>query len=92
MPNDSRIGEYYYWRIIMENTETKLEGLLKNLQEKSDKIEDLNRRINEEARVWAEERADRKRLGLVGDAEIIHYNEWMDKAGMPHLKVKMPNE
>lgn len=76
----------------MENTETKLEGLLKNLQEKSDKIEDLNRRINEEARVWAEERADRKRLGLVGNAEIIHYNEWMDKAGMPHLKVKMPNE
>lgn len=79
----------------MENTETKLEQLKrlhKKLQEKSDKIENLNRRIKEESRVWAEERADRKRLGLVGDAEIIHYNEWMDKAGMPHLKVKMPNE
>ena len=49
--------------------------------------DNLNREMNEEERVWAEELADRKRLGLVGNAAIIHYNEWMDRHGMEHLKV-----
>lgn len=26
--------------------------------------------------------------GITGDAAVKHYNEWMDKAGMSHLKTK----
>lgn len=26
--------------------------------------------------------------GITGDAAVQHYNEWMDKAGMSHLKTK----
>ena len=27
------------------------------------------------------------RQGLTGDAAVKHYNEWMDRHGMSHLKV-----
>lgn len=64
----------------MDNSLKKLESIEKSLDV-------LNRQMNEEEKVWAEELADRKRLGLVGNAAIIHYNEWMDKHGMGHLKV-----
>ena len=37
--------------------------------------------------LWAEELADRKRQGLTGDAAVKHYNDWMDRHGMSHLKV-----
>lgn len=57
------------------------------LQEISNSLENLNRQMNEEENVWAEELADRQRLGLNGDAAIKHYNEWMDRHGMEHLKV-----
>lgn len=60
---------------------------LKKLQGISDALDDLNRELNDEEKVWAEELADRKRLGLEGRAAIAHYNEWMDKHGMGHLKV-----
>lgn len=64
-----------------------MDDSLKKLQEISDSLDDLNRQMNEEEKVWSEELADRQRLGLVGNAAIIHYNEWMDKHGMGHLKV-----
>lgn len=64
----------------MDNSLKKLENIEKSLDV-------LNRQMNEEDKVWAEELADRKSLGLVGNAAIIHYNEWMDKHGMGHLKV-----
>ena len=60
---------------------------LKKLQDISDSLGSLNRQMNEEEKVWAEELADRKRLGLEGNAAIEHYNEWMDRHGMEHLKV-----
>ena len=63
----------------------------KKLQDISDSLDNLNRLMNEEGRVWAEELADRKRLGLEGNAAITHYNEWMDKHGMGHLKVNLPS-
>ena len=63
---------------------------LKKLQEISDSLDSLNRELNEEERVWAEELAERRRLGLEGDVAIVHYNEWMDKNGMGHLKVPDP--
>ena len=64
-----------------------MDDSLKKLQEISDSLDDLNRQMNEEEKVWAEELADRQCLGLKGDAAIMHYNEWMDRHGMGHLKV-----
>ena len=60
---------------------------LKKLQDISDSLDSLNRELNEEEKVWSEELADRQRLGLEGNAAIEHYNEWMDRYGMGHLKV-----
>ena len=67
-----------------------MDDALKKLQEISDNLDSLNREPNEEERVWAEELAERRRLGLEGDAAIVHYNEWMDNNGMGHLKVPDP--
>ena len=64
-----------------------MDDALKKLQEISDNLDSLNRELNEEEHVWAEELADRQRLGLAGDAAIKHYNDWMDRHGMGHLKV-----
>lgn len=64
---------------------------LKKLQEIADGLEDINRQMNEEAKIQAEELADRKRLGLEGEAAIVHYNQWMDKHGLSHLKVNLPS-
>ena len=64
---------------------------LKKLQEIADGLEDINRQMNEEAKIQAKELADRKRLGLEGDAAIVHYNQWMDKHGLSHLKVNLPS-
>ena len=64
----------------MDNSLKKLESIEKSLDE-------LNRQMNEEEKVWSEELAERQRLGLEGDAAIAHYNDWMDRHGMGHLKV-----
>lgn len=64
-----------------------MDDSLKKLQDISDSLDSLNRQMNEEEKIWAEELADRKRLGLEGDAAIEHYNEWMDQHGMGHLKI-----
>ena len=68
-----------------------MDDTLKKLQDISDSLDNLNHQMNEEERVWAEELADRKRLGLEGNAAIAHYNEWMDKHGMAHLKINLPS-
>lgn len=60
---------------------------MKKPQGISDALDNLNRELSDEERVWAEELAERKRLGLEGVAAIKHYNEWMDRHGMGHLKV-----
>ena len=60
---------------------------MKELENIADKLDTLHNQINDEERVWAEELAERKRLGLTGDAAVKHYNEWMDRHGMSHLKV-----
>ena len=44
--------------------------------------------MREEERVYAAELEDRLAKGITGDAAVQHYNEWMDKAGMSHLKTK----
>lgn len=60
---------------------------LDKLKEISEALEDINFQINREEKVMEEELADRLRLGLEGDAAIAHYNAWMDKHNMGHLKV-----
>lgn len=60
---------------------------LRTLQDISDRLEDIHRNLVAEEKVMAAELAERKRQGLTGDAAVKHYNEWMDRWGMSHLKV-----
>ena len=64
-----------------------MKDALKKLEDIAEKLDAINDQMNDEERVWAEELAERKRLGLEWNAAIAHYNEWMDKYGMEHLKV-----
>ena len=64
-----------------------MKDILKELEDIADKLDALNDQMNDEERVWAEELADRKRQGLPGDEAVKHYNEWMERPGMSHLKV-----
>lgn len=50
---------------------------------------DLNQRINSEAAVCRAELDERLRLGLTGVDAIKHYNDYMDRFGMFHLKVDL---
>lgn len=61
--------------------------LLAELQEISTKLETINHDLSEEESIWKAELTDRQRLGLTGDAAIEHYNDWMDRHEMSHLKV-----
>ena len=63
-----------------------MKDILKELEDIAEKFDTINTQMNDEARVWAEELADRKRQGLTGDAAIKHYNDWMDLHGMRHLQ------
>ena len=60
---------------------------LRTLQDISDRLADIHRNLVAEEKVMAAELAERKRQGLTGDAAVKHYNEWMDRWGMSHLKV-----
>ena len=64
-----------------------MKDILKELEDIAEKLDTINTQMNDEERVWAEELADRKRLGLSADAAVKHYIEWMDRHGMSHLKV-----
>lgn len=60
---------------------------LGTLQDISDRLEDIHRDIIAEEKVMAAELAERQRQGLTGDAAVRHYNDWMDRNSMEHLKV-----
>lgn len=62
--------------------------ILTQLQQISNQLDCIGRDMREEERVWAAELEDRLAKGITGDAAVKHYNEWMDKAGMSHLKAK----
>ena len=58
-------------------------------------LADIERRMNNigqemkrENQVYMQEQNERLRLGLTGDDAVRHYNEWMEREGMGHLKVK----
>ena len=60
---------------------------IETLTEINNRLEDIHRDIIAEEKVMAAELAERKRQGLTGDAAVKHYNDWMDRHGMGHLKV-----
>ena len=62
--------------------------ILTQLQRISNQLDCIGRDMREEERVYAAELEDRLAKGITGDATVKHYNEWMDKAGMSHLKTK----
>lgn len=64
------------------------EDILTRLQQISDNLEQTGKDLREMEKVWDEELKDRLAKGITGDAAVQHYNEWMDKAGMSHLKTK----
>lgn len=51
-------------------------------------MEAIGTSMKKEAKVYEAELADRKKLGLTGDAAIAHYNDWMERNGMEYLKTK----
>lgn len=62
--------------------------ILTQLQRISNQLDCIGRDMREEERVYAAELEDRLAKGITGDAAVQHYNEWMDKAGMSHLKAR----
>lgn len=62
--------------------------ILTQLQQISNQLDCIGRDMREEERVYAAKLEDRLAKGITGDAAVQHYNEWMDKAGMSHLKTK----
>lgn len=62
--------------------------ILTQLQRISNQLDCIGQDMREEERVYAAELEDRLAKGITGDAAVQHYNEWMDKAGMSHLKTK----
>lgn len=67
---------------------TDMEKTLSALKDIENKARNLNRQINDEGRVYAEELADRKRKHLTGEDGRKHYNDWMAAHGMEHLMIK----
>ena len=65
----------------MENTLSKLADIKRRLN-------NIGQEMKRENQVYMQERNERLRLGLTGEDAIRHYNEWMEREGMGHLKVK----
>lgn len=59
---------------------------LRRLEEATTRMGDTMAR---ESKVYDMELQERQRLGLHGDAAVQHYNDWMDRYNMAHLKVKL---
>ena len=62
--------------------------ILTQLQRISDNLEQTGKDLRDMEKVWAAELKDSLAKGITGDAAVRHYNEWMIKAGMSHLKTK----
>lgn len=70
----------------MKNLSKHTLETLRRLEEASCRIGDTMAR---ESKVYELELQDRQRLGLHGDAAVQHYNDFMDRYNMAHLKVKL---
>lgn len=61
---------------------------LETLKRIEQDVFNMGKIIRKEERVIRQELEERLRLGLHGDAEIHHYNDWMKRHGLEHLMVK----
>lgn len=61
---------------------------MKKLVDILDELITINEELITEESIMQAELADRKAKNLKGEAEIIYYNEWMEKAGLKHLCVQ----
>lgn len=52
-----------------------------------EKLELLGDTIRKEGLVYEAELEERRKLGLSGPEAIEHYNSWMERFNMSHLKV-----
>lgn len=59
---------------------------LRRLEEATIRMGDTMAR---ESKAYEMELQERHRLGLHGDAAVQHYNDWMDRYNMAHLKLKL---
>jgi len=66
----------------MENTLSKLADIERRMN-------NIGQEMKRESQVYMQEQNERLRLGLTGDDAVRHYNEWMEREGMGHLKVKL---
>lgn len=69
----------------MKKASSKALSQLKSIENEA---VDLNKKINEEQRVYEAELKDRRRFGLSGDEGQKHYNDWMAAHNMQHLMLK----
>ena len=66
----------------MENTFSKLADIER-------RTNNIGQEMKRENQVYMQERNERLRLGLTGEDAIRHYNEWMGREGMGHLKAEL---
>lgn len=65
-------------------SESNIDSELSTILERLSNVHDT---MEQERIVYEAELRDRQALGLTGDEAIEHYNEWMHRFGMDHLKV-----
>lgn len=70
-----------------------MKNLSKHTLETLRRLEEASRRMGDtmirESKVYEMELEERHRLGLHGDAAVQHYNDFMDRYNIAHLKVKL---
>lgn len=71
-----------FWRFNFSNI-IVMEALQKILE----KMELLGDTIRKEGLIFEAELEERRKLGLSGPEAIEHYNSWMERFNMSHLKV-----
>ncbi len=64
-----------------------MEKVFRRLDDLLNEAVSLGEKMSLEGAVYRAELEERQRLGLTGDAVVKHYNDYMDKYGMSHLKV-----
>ena len=60
---------------------------MEELKEILEKLEFLDDTIRKEGLIFEAELKERRKLGLSGPEAIEHYNSWMERFNMSHLKV-----
>jgi len=62
---------------------------LSSLSDIENRLSSISQDMKREHQVYMQEQNERLRLGLTGDDAVRHYNEWMEREGMGHLKAEL---